>query len=92
MVQNNSEERGLLIQCQHATNGNVLQDNQGIESIITARKINETKYQKKFNVFVITNSIGFNKNAINIAKKNDVNLISRNDLIEFIRLVNVPSN
>jgi len=89
VASNGNDERGVLVQCQHAIDVEKLQGLEGIKNIIASKKENEKKYQKEFDAFVITNSNGFEKGSVKFAKQNDVQLVSRNDLIEFIRQVKV---
>jgi len=89
VVYNGDEKKGIVIQCQHSVNADTPQSPGSIQKAIAAKKENEEKYQKEFDAFVITNSKGFAKNAVKIAKHNDIKLVSRKDLIEFISQVKV---
>ena len=88
---NGNEGNGIIIQCQYTERMELHQNNDGIQKVIAAKKLNITKYQKDFDAFVITNGIGFAKSAVTFAKRNNVQLISRNNLIEFISQVKVPA-
>ena len=66
-----------------------LHSHTAIKKVIAEKKGNEGKYKKPFDAFVITNGKGFEKNAEKFAKYNDVKLISRNNLIEFISQIDI---
>jgi len=82
--------RGILIQCQYSVDVKKLQDDKGIQSIVSLKGKYEEKYQKEFDLFVITNSKDFASYAVECAKNKKVTLVSRRDLIEFISKVNGP--
>jgi len=77
----------VLIHCQRSVDVNKLQDNRGVQTAIAAKEENEEKYQNEFETFVITNSKGFAKSAVELAKNHNIKLVSRNNLIEFISQV-----
>ncbi|MCH8209061.1 MAG: glycosyltransferase family 92 protein, partial [Nitrospinae bacterium] len=81
--------RGVLIHYQYSIDVNRLQDDKGIQNVVSLKGEYEEKYQKEFDLFVITNSRGFAKNAVEFAKNKKVKLVSRKDLIEFISQVKV---
>lgn len=84
VVSNRNGQRGALIQCQHSVDVKIPQGNNGIQKVIAAKEKNDKKYQKEFDAFVITNSKMFKKEAVKYAKNNNVKLITRRDLLEFI--------
>jgi len=89
VASNGNDGRGAVIHCLHSVDAYNLQDKGEIQKAIAAKEKMEEKHQKEFDAFVITNSLGFEKNAMKFAKKNKVTLVSQFDLIEFISQVKV---
>jgi len=86
---NGTYKKGLLIQCLHSVDINKPQSNGDVQNLIALKTKNKEKYQKEFDVFFITNSKTFENNTVALAKKNNIRLVSRKDLIEFISQLNV---
>jgi HJR/Mrr/RecB family endonuclease len=62
----------------------------GILKVIVAREANMGKYQKDFDAIVITNSENYSNSAGKLAKSNNVQLVSRKKLLEFISQIKIP--
>ncbi|MGV7221689.1 MAG: glycosyltransferase family 2 protein [Nitrospinales bacterium] len=86
---NGQYERGVLVLCLHSTNEDEMQDNINTQNIVSTKIENEEKHKKEFEAFIITNSKGFAKNTVKHAKANNVKLISRENLMDFIASVKV---
>lgn len=89
IIANNEDKKGVLVQFLYSQDVDQRQCIDGIQKATTAKEENEKKYQKNFDVFAITNSNKFLANAVEIAKTNNIKLVSRKELIEFISLINI---
>jgi hypothetical protein len=76
--------RGILIHCLHSIDEDKLHDKTSIQNIISTKRENEERHNKEFDAFVITNSKGFAKSAVDEAKNINLELVSRDNLMEFI--------
>jgi SNF2 family DNA or RNA helicase len=80
-----NEGRGIIIQCKHSTNINKHQGNSGVQEVIGAKGVYEGKYSREFDLIVATNSAGFTRNAEEIARGNNVQLINRENIINMLK-------
>ena len=84
MTSNGSNARGTLIHCLRSKDTDMPLNDIGIQKAVTEKEKLEEQHQNKFDTFVITNSIKFDKNAKNLARKNNIKLVTQFDLIKFI--------
>jgi hypothetical protein len=89
IASNGLHNKGVLIQCLHSNDINKPQSTDDVQKLITMKIESKAKFQKEFDIFFITNCKTFDKNAVSLAKRNKIGLISRKDLIEFISQLNV---
>jgi glycosyltransferase involved in cell wall biosynthesis len=87
ITKNGKENKGSVILIQRALNADELLGMSSIYKAVSAKKENEEKHQHEFEAFVLTNSKGFANDAIELANKNNIELVTGNNLIEFISRV-----
>ena len=75
----------IIIQCKHSTNINKPQGNTGVQEILGAKGIYEKKYSSVCNLIVATNTVGFTRNAEEIAQENKVELVNRDKIKRLLR-------
>ena len=80
VVKSEANNMGLLIQCKHTIYPERAINNDGVQEICAAIAYYEKKYRSKFQPVVITNAKNFTANAIELAKQNGVELITRREL------------
>ena len=76
-IPHGSDGNGIIIQCKHSADINKPQGNTGVQEILGAKGIYEKKHSRVFDLMVATNTVGFTRNAQEIAKENKVQLVSR---------------
>ena len=79
------KDSSYLIQCKHTSNPAKSQNQKGVQEILAASSIYEQKYGEKFKLVVITNAERFTPQMVQLAEANKVNLISRKELINFLK-------
>ena len=76
-IPHGSDGNGIIIQCKHSADINKPQGNTGVQEVLGAKGIYEKKHSRVFDLMVATNTVGFTKNAQQIAKGNKVQLVNR---------------
>ena len=71
----------LLIQCKHTAHSQKAQGNNGIKEVLNAKGRYEVDYQRTFKLMVATNAEGFSGAAEKLARTNQVELLSRVNLM-----------
>jgi len=81
VVQSTADDTGLLIQCKHTTNVGGRLGKDGIQEICAAVAYYSDKYGgRRFQPVVVTNAKNFTSGARELAARNGVKLIARNEL------------
>ncbi len=81
VVQSTADDTGLLIQCKHTKKSNASVGKDGIQEICAAVAYYSNKYGgRRFQPVVITNAENFTSGARDLAKRNGIKLIARNEL------------
>ena len=81
VVQSAADDTGLLIQCKHTDNPGKSLGKTGIQEICAAVAYYSDKYGgRRFQPVVVTNAENFTSGARELANKNGVKLIARNEL------------
>lgn len=80
-----SHGNSIIIQCKHSTNINKPQGNTGVQEILGAKGIYEKKHSTVCNLIVATNTVGFTKNAEEIAQENKVELVNRDKIKRLLK-------
>lgn len=81
VVQSTADDTGLLIQCKHTKNIGGALGKKGIQEICAAVAYYSNKYGgRRFQPVVVTNAKNFTSGARELANKNGVKLIARNEL------------
>jgi hypothetical protein len=83
-VINGEDEIGALIHCLHSSNASELIEIENYQFISDSKNACEEKYQKKIDVYIITNAEKFTSNAVELAKENNIRLICQNEFMAFI--------
>jgi hypothetical protein len=76
-IPHGSEGNGIIIQCKHSADINKPQGNTGVQEVLGAKGIYEKKYSREFDLMVATNTVGFTRNAQEMAKESKVQLVNR---------------
>ena len=87
VVANGTNDGGILVQCLFSNDIDKLQDHTEIEKLISKKIECEKDHQKKFELCVVTYNIGFTSKAKEFAETNNIKLVSRNDLLNYISQV-----
>ncbi|MGV7221688.1 MAG: glycosyltransferase family 2 protein [Nitrospinales bacterium] len=89
IASNENDKKGILIQCLHSVDINKPQSNVDVQNLISIKNEKKKTYQKDFDAFFITNSKSFENTTIMLSKKNNIQMVCRKDLIEFISQLNI---
>ena len=84
VVQAVADDTGLLIQCKHADNPSKAIGKAGVQQICAAVAYYNDKHKRTFQPVVVTNAGCFTPGAIELAGRNAVRLIARNELSKLL--------
>ena len=79
-----NEEHGLIIQCKHVSDPSKPMGPDGVHQVLSALGVYSYRFGGPYSGVVITNSIGFTSNAQNSARSNNILLLSRTKIREWI--------
>lgn len=81
----NQTDQALLIQCKHTIHPDRAQGLGGIQEVIAAHATYSREYERDFKLMVATNSQNFTDSAVSLAQDNNVELLTRNSLLDLLR-------
>ncbi len=86
IVRDIKANNGFLVQCKAKDNPSKRVNQSGIQEVVSGKKYYESQFVGfKFELLVITNSVGFTEGAKSLAEENMVRLISREEIINMVR-------
>lgn len=81
---NSKNQPGILVQCKHTTNPPKSIGPDGVQEIISAKGVYGQSYNYVFDGVVVTNALGYTDNACKVAASNNITLLSRKDIADWL--------